>query len=78
MFSPIFFSCTQLDISKLIAYKLLPCALNHHEIVQKMLKNGVTLDKLADQFYANEYQIQPAVRNRQSELDYLRAIARCP
>lgn len=42
-----------------------------------MLKNGVTLDKLADQFYANEYQIHPAVRNRQSELDYLRAIARC-
>lgn len=42
-----------------------------------MLKNGVPLDKLADQFYANEYQIHPAVRNRQSELDYLRAIARC-
>lgn len=42
-----------------------------------MIKNGVTLDKLADQFYANEYQIHPAVRNRQSELDYLRAIARC-
>lgn len=42
-----------------------------------MLKNGVTLDKLADQFYANEYQIHPAVRNRQSELDYLRAVARC-
>lgn len=56
---------------------MLPCALNHHEIVQKMIKNGVTLDKLADQFYANEYQIHPAVRNRQSELDYLRAIARC-
>lgn len=42
-----------------------------------MIKNGVTLDKLADQFYANEYQIHPAVRNRQSELDYLRAVARC-
>lgn len=42
-----------------------------------MINNGVTLDKLADQFYANEYQIHPAVRNRQSELDYLRAIARC-
>lgn len=67
----------QLDIPKIIAHKLLPCALNHHEIVQKMIKNGVTLDKLADQFYANEYQIHPAVRNRQSELDYLRAIARC-
>lgn len=55
----------------------MPCALNHHEIVQKMIKNGVTLDKLADQFYANEYQIHPAVRSRQSELDYLRAVARC-
>lgn len=42
-----------------------------------MIQNGVTLDKLADQFYANEYQIHPAVRNRQSELDYLRAVARC-
>ncbi|XP_031628078.1 sorting nexin-14-like [Contarinia nasturtii] len=66
-----------LDISKIIAYKLLPCILNHHEIVQKMINNGVTLDKLADQFYVNEYQIHPAVRNRQSELDYLRAVARC-
>lgn len=42
-----------------------------------MIKNGVTLDKLADQYYANEYQIHPAVRSRQSELDYLRAVARC-
>lgn len=56
---------------------MLPCALNHHEIVQKMIKNGVPLDKLADSFYANEYQIHPAVRSRQSELDYLRAVARC-
>lgn len=67
----------QLDIPKIITNKLLPCALNHHEIVQKMIKNGATLDKLADQFYAKEYQIHPAVRNRQSELDYLRAVARC-
>lgn len=66
-----------MDIPKIITNKLLPCILNHHEIVQKMIKNGVTLDKLADQFYANEYQIHPAVRNRQSELDYLRAVARC-
>ncbi|XP_055305467.1 uncharacterized protein LOC129570086 isoform X2 [Sitodiplosis mosellana] len=66
-----------LDIPKIISNKLLPCALNHHEIVQKMLKNGVPLDKLADSFYANEYQIHPAVRSRQSELDYLRAVARC-
>lgn len=61
----------------MITTKLLPCALNHHELVQKMIKNQVALDKLADQFYANEYQIHPAVRNRQSELDYLRAVARC-
>lgn len=42
-----------------------------------MIKNQVSLDKLADQYYANEYQIHPAVRSRQSELDYLRAVARC-
>lgn len=42
-----------------------------------MISNGIPLDKLADQFYANEYQIHPAVRSRQSELDYLRAVARC-
>lgn len=56
---------------------MLPCALKHHEIVQNMINNGVTLDKLAVQFHANEYQIHPAVRNRQSELDYLRAVAKC-
>lgn len=67
----------QLDIPKIITNKLLPCALNHHKIVQKMIKNGVPLDKLADSFYAHEYQIHPAVRSRQSELDYLRAVARC-
>lgn len=67
----------QLNVSQLIANKLLPCALNHHECIQKMIKNGTTLDKLADHFYANEYQIHPAVLNRQSELDYLRAVAKC-
>lgn len=77
MLCPVLWNSFQLDIPKIITYKLLPCALNHHKIVQKMIKNGVPLDKLADSFYANEYQIHPAVRSRQSELDYLRAVARC-
>lgn len=55
----------------------MPCALNHHEIVQKMIKDGVTLDKLADQFHANDFEVHPAVQNRQSELNYLRAVSKC-
>lgn len=42
-----------------------------------MIKDGATLDKLADQFNASDYEKHPAVRNRQSELDYLRAVAKC-
>lgn len=62
---------------QLLTDKLLPCALNHHEIVQKLIKNGATPEKLADHFHANQYQIHPAVQNRHSELDYLRAVAKC-
>lgn len=61
---------------QLLTDNLLPCALNHHEIVQKLIKKGVTLDKLADHFCASEYQIHPAVQSRHSELDYLRAVAK--
>lgn len=67
----------QLNIPQIITDKLLPCAINHHEIVQKLIEKGVTIDRLADQFQSNDYQIHPAARNRQSELDYLRAVAKC-
>lgn len=62
---------------QLLTDDILPCALNHHEIVQNLIKRGVTLDNLDDHFCANEYQIHPAVQSRHSELDYLRAVAKC-
>lgn len=60
----------------MITYKLLPQAFAHYEIVQNMLKDGIPMDKLAQKFHANQNAIHPAVRNRQSELDYLRAVAK--
>lgn len=68
---------SQLNMSAVITDKLLPCVFNHYESVQKMIGDGVPLDKLAHQFYLNENIIHPAVSNRQSELDYLRAVAKC-
>lgn len=59
----------------MITYKLLPQAFAHYEIVQNMLKDGIPMDKLA-QSYAIQNAIHPAVRNRQSELDYLRAVSK--
>lgn len=41
-----------------------------------MLKDGIPMDKLAQKFLTNKNTIHPAVRNRQSELDYLRAVAK--
>lgn len=41
-----------------------------------MLKDGVPMDKLAQKFHANQNAIHPAVRNRQTEVDYLRAVAK--
>lgn len=55
----------------------MPCIFNHHEIIQKMLADEIPLEKLAHQFHANKNVIHPAVRNRKSELDYLRAVAKC-
>lgn len=59
-----------------MSYKLLPHAFVHYEIVQGLIKDGVPMDKLAQQFHANKNTVHPAVRNRQSELDYLRAVAK--
>ena len=67
----------ELNVSMVVTKKLLPCAFVHHETVQEMLKNGVPMDKLAQTYLMNECAIHPAVRNRQSEIDYLRAVAKC-
>lgn len=66
----------QLNLSRLITYKLLPQAFAHYEIVQGMLNDGVPMDKLAQKFHTNQNAIHPAVRNRQTEMDYLRAVAK--
>lgn len=42
-----------------------------------MIKSGVTEDRLPKKFIENGNVVHPAARNRQSELDYLRAIAKC-
>lgn len=57
--------------------KLLPCVFAHYEIVQQMLADGVPLDRLAKQYQLNDRAIHPAVVNRQSELNYLRDVAKC-
>lgn len=40
------------------------------------MKDGTPMDKLAQKFHTDRNTIHPAVRNRQSELDYLRAVAK--
>lgn len=67
----------ELNVSSILTNNLLPQMFDHHEKVQKMLDNGVPLNKLAHQFQLDENVIHPAVRSRQSELDYLRAVAKC-
>lgn len=67
----------ELNVSSILTYKLLPQVFYHHEEVQKILDEGIALDKLAYQFHANGNVIHPAARSRQSELDYLRAVAKC-
>lgn len=67
----------ELNVSSILTNKLLPTAFYHHERVQQMLDNGIPFDKLAHQFHLDENVIHPAVRSRQSELDYLRAVAKC-
>lgn len=67
----------ELNVSSMVTNKLLPQLFLHHEKVQKMLNDGIAPDKLAHQFHVNANVIHPAVRSRQSELDYLRAVAKC-
>lgn len=61
----------------LITNQLLPCILTHHEIIQSIVRDKVPTDRLPHQYQLKENAIHPAVRNRQTELDYLRAVAKC-
>lgn len=54
----------------------MPCVFSHYEHASKMLENNISLDKLAITFIANENPIHPAAFNRQSEINYLRSIAK--
>lgn len=67
----------QLNIPVLIANQVLPCILTHHEIIQGILKDKIPTDRLPHHYQLKENSIHPAVRNRQTELDYLRAVAKC-
>lgn len=68
---------SQVNVPQLLTQRLLPCVFAHYECVQKMLRDGVPLDRLANQFKALERSIHPAVLNRNAELEYLRAVAVC-
>lgn len=61
----------------MITNQLLPCVLTHHEIIQSIVKDKIPTDRLPHQYQLKENAIHPAVRNRQTELDYLRAVAKC-
>lgn len=66
-----------MNIPVLITNQLLPCALTHHEIIQSIVKENVPADGLPHQYQLKQNVIHPAVCNRQTELDYLRAVAKC-
>lgn len=68
---------SQVNVPQLVTQRLLPCFFAHYECVQKMLKDGIPLDRLANQFKALDLSIHPAVVNRNAELEYLRAVAVC-
>lgn len=67
----------ELNASSILTNKLLPTIFHHHETVQKMIDEGIPLEKLPHQFHCNGNAVHPAVRSRQSEMDYLRAVAKC-
>lgn len=67
----------QIDAPFLLTDKLLPCAFAHYELIQKMVADGIPMDKLAKHFHLSDRAIHPAVINRNAELNYLRAVAKC-
>ncbi|XP_055383608.1 sorting nexin-14-like [Condylostylus longicornis] len=68
---------SKLDAPLFITQKLLPILFQHTEVITQMLEDGTTLDKLPNQFVLKDQNIHPAVCSRQSEKDYLRAVAKC-
>lgn len=70
-------SIFKLNMPVLLTNQLLPCILTHHEIIQNIVKDKIPTDKLPHQYQLKENVIHPAVRNRQTELNYLRAVAKC-
>lgn len=67
----------QIDAPHLLTDKLLPCAFAHYELINKMVADGIPMDRLAQHFPHGERPIHPAVLNRNAELNYLRAVAKC-
>lgn len=65
----------EINAPEVLTNKLLPCIFAHYETVKKLLDDGVPMDKLAKTFVLNEHAIHPAVLNRQTEIDYLRAVS---
>lgn len=69
-------SLQSLDMPKLITERLLPVVFAHSEVISKMVLNGVTMDQFGTQFTMQEQPLHPAVCNRQSEIQYLRLVAK--
>lgn len=65
-----------LDMPKLITERLLPVAFSHQEVVSQMMLDGVTMDQFGRTFVLQEHPMHPAVCNRQTELRYLRRVAK--
>lgn len=67
-----------IDAPLLLTDKLLPVAFAHYELIQKLVADGIPMDKLAKHFQLSDRAaaIHPAVVNRNAELNYLRAVAK--
>lgn len=65
-----------LDMPRLITDRLLPVLFSHSEIINKMIQDGVTMAEFGSSFLLKEHPLHPAVCNRQSEIRYLRTMAK--
>lgn len=67
----------KLNAPKLITEKMLPLVFDHYEILTKMIQiDNVPINKLDKVFVQNDYRVHPAVFNRQTEINYLRSVAK--
>lgn len=67
----------KLNAPKLITEKMLPLAFDHVEVLTKMIHiDNVPVSKLATYFAQSDFRVHPAVVNRQTEINYLRAVAK--